>query len=212
MGKVARCVIIAGGLLEDPEYISAFVTDDDFVICADSGRLHAERMNILPDLIVGDFDSSEPLEFHPCEVITLPTKKDDTDTGFALKTAIKRGFQKVIILCACGGRLDHTYANLQLLAYACSHGCDAEIIDEKSVITMISSNDSLHLSADNGRIFSVFSYSDKCTVSISGVHYPLTDSVLENSFPLGISNEIEAECAQITVKTGFLLVIQNRKI
>lgn len=212
MGKVARCVIIAGGSLEDPEYISSFVTDDDFVICADSGRLNAERMNILPNLIVGDFDSSEPIENYLCEVITLPSEKDDTDTGFALKTAIKRGFQKIIILCACGGRLDHTYANLQLLAYARSHGCKAEIIDEKSVITLISAKDSLNLSAGNGRVFSVFSYSDKCTVSVSGVHYPLADSVLENSFPLGVSNEIEAECAQISVKTGFLLVIQNRKI
>lgn len=212
MGKVARCVIIAGGSLEDPEYISAFIAEDDFVICADSGRLNAQRMNILPDLIVGDFDSSDPVGNHLCEVITLPSEKDDTDTGFALKTAIKRGFQKTVILCACGGRLDHTYANLQLLAYARSQGCEAEIVDENSVITLLSANDSLYLNISNGKVFSAFSYSNKCTVSVSGVRYPLADSVLDSSFPLGISNEIKAEKALISVKSGLLLVIQNRKI
>ena len=53
------CAIIAGGDMNDAYPLTSKELFNDFkcVICADSGYKHAKRLGIVPDIIVGDFDS-----------------------------------------------------------------------------------------------------------------------------------------------------------
>ena len=89
---------------------------EDFVIAADAGLRCLEERKVVPDLIVGDFDT---LQYVPQgeNVLKLPAEKDDTDMSIAIKEGIGAGFSVFHIYCGTGGRIDHTIANLQMLAY-----------------------------------------------------------------------------------------------
>ena len=54
-----RAVIIGNGDIKDYQYIKSKINDNDFIICADGGYNHAEKMGIVPDVLIGDFDSAE---------------------------------------------------------------------------------------------------------------------------------------------------------
>ena len=96
--------------------------DDRLVIAADGGLLKAAAAGVKPDVVVGDFDSVpagavEAAEADGVEVIRYPTSKDESDTELAVREAIRRGATDVEIAGALGGqRIDHTLANLLLLA------------------------------------------------------------------------------------------------
>ncbi len=86
-----RCVIVGGADINNYEYIKSCLRNDDFILFCDSGLKHLESLQVNPGLIVGDFDSHDNPHLG-VETIVLPCEKDDTDTVFAVKEAIKRGF------------------------------------------------------------------------------------------------------------------------
>ena len=100
-----RCVIIGGAGIENTEAVRACLREDDFNIFCDSGLRHREALGIQPDLIVGDFDS-HPNPHLDTETIVLPCEKDDTDTVFAVKEALRRGFEDFLLIGVVGARLD----------------------------------------------------------------------------------------------------------
>ena len=112
--NIKRCVIVGGADIERYDRIRAHLREDDFYICCDSGSKHREALGIVPNLIVGDFDPHEDPHWD-IETIALPREKDDTDTVFAVKEALKRGFQDFLLVGVIGGRLDHTLGNTSLL-------------------------------------------------------------------------------------------------
>ena len=112
--NIKRCVIVGGADIERYDRIRAHLRADDFYICCDSGSKHREALGIVPNLIVGDFDPHEDPHWD-IETIALPREKDDTDTVFAVKEALKRGFQDFLLVGVIGGRLDHTLGNTSLL-------------------------------------------------------------------------------------------------
>ena len=132
-----RCVIVGGADIGQYDRIRAYLREDDFYICCDSGLKHREGLGIVPDLIVGDFDSHE----NPCldiDTIVLPCEKDDTDTVFAAKEALKRGFQDFLLVGIIGGRLDHTLGNISLLLMLDGQGKKAVALDDYSEMEIVS--------------------------------------------------------------------------
>lgn len=200
------CLIISGGR-QTP--ISDF-PKNSFVIACDKGVAYARKQGVVPDLVMGDFDSyGGPLP-PGAEAVRLPPEKDDTDTMFAVKTALERGFTDLTLCCALGGRLDHLYANLQTAVYAACHGARCVIADEENWITVLKDG-AVHLPRRDGFSLSLFSVSDFCRgVTAAGVKYPLNDAVLTNAFPLGVSNEWTAEEALVEVREGTLLIILSK--
>ena len=97
MTAMKRCVIVGGADIGRYDRIRAYLWADDFYICCDSGLNHREGLGIAPDLIVGDFDSYENPHL-AAETMVLPCEKDDTDTVFAVKEALKRGFQDFLLI------------------------------------------------------------------------------------------------------------------
>ncbi len=207
--KMSRCVIItAYNAYKIRESIE--LRKDDFIICADGGYKLAREENIVPKVIIGDFDSFEGevhlSDRHLLDMICLPVEKDDTDTLFCLKYGIEKGFEEFVIVGGLGGRADHTFANIQTLAYGCCNCKNVSMCDKMNMFTIISGK-TIKIPKKENSTLSVFSYSDKCTgVSLSDVKYPLKNSEITSIFPIGVSNEFIGNEAEVTCEEGMLLI------
>lgn len=198
------CFIFGAG----PFYgLDASPRPGDLILAADGGYRHCLSAGIRPHLLLGDFDSLElsPPQDIPQQV--FPPEKDDTDTMLAIKLGLERGFRFFHLYGGTGGRLDHTLANLQALAYLAKAGAQGQLHDEGFLFTAIQGPDSLHLPAQASGLFSVFCLgADAEGVWIRGGKYQAEDVRLSATFPLGVSNQFQGEDVEISVKAGCLLV------
>ncbi len=184
----------------------AYLTEGSFVIAADGGLDKLAALGVTPDLILGDFDS---LGYRPegDNVLTFPVEKDDTDTVLAIREAVKRGFDTLYLSGGVGGRLDHTVANLQALAFAADLGARAFLVGERETATVLMAGE-LRLQGRVGQKLSVFSLGDEITgVTLRGTKYKGEDLTLTSRFPLGVSNEFREDSVTVSVKKGPLLLI-----
>ena len=183
-----------------------FIPDEtDLVIGADRGYLTLVKNKIKPNIVIGDFDSySDKIE---CDnVITFPVKKDFTDSALAIEYAISQNYKRIIVYGAIGGDLDHTLANIALLANYTEKGIDIAFVDNKNVVFAISNNKISFTSKASGRI-SVFSFKNKAEgVHEKGLLYELENASLENTVPVGVSNEFIGKNSEIAVEKGTILI------
>lgn len=201
-----KCVIISGG-----EFCPIEAPDPEaFVIACDRGYEYALRCGIKPDLLISDFDSySGPID-PAVPVDRFRSEKDDTDTMIALRWAVERGYEEAELLCALGGRLDHTLANIQSAVFAAVRGVNTVIKDARTELRVLTRG-KLILKRREHWVLSLFSLSDECRgVSVRGAEYPLDRALLTNRFPLGVSNEWATEEAEIELESGLLLVVQAK--
>ncbi len=204
-----RCVIFSGAEIDDCKLVASYLRNGDFVICADSGLRHAEKMNITPNLIIGDFDSFGEIPDGK-NVVILPCEKDMTDTYAAAEKAVELGANEVIMFGAVGSRLDHTLGNIATLEYLRSKNVPARIIDSHNDIRLIK-NETEIIKKENGAFLSIVPLDERINgVDLMGVKYPLENAEIERSKTLSISNEITADYAQIAVRNGTALIIISR--
>ena len=208
---MSRCVIVAAGQILDYERAKSFLQPGDFFIFCDDGLRHAESLGVTPSLIVGDFDScnAELLTkwSNRCEIIRLPREKDDTDTLFAVKLAVERGYSDFILLGAMGGRFDHALGNVSILLYLNGLGKKAILVDDYSIMKVVG-REPLYIE-DNCSYFSVLTVAgDVSGVNIKNAKYPLENASLKADFQLGISNEVlPGKTAEVSVEKGQVLVV-----
>ncbi|MFV0496551.1 MAG: thiamine diphosphokinase [Candidatus Fimivivens sp.] len=202
-----RCVVFCAG--EEGE-IDFTVSPEDFVICCDAGYLAAKRRGITPDLLIGDFDSyRDPLP-ESVETLRFPVEKDDTDSILALREGLRRGYLQFVLLFALGGRLDHTLANLQALAFLSEAGADGQIIGPGDHVQLLK-NGTLHIPHRSAYTFSIFAYGGKAVgVTLEGMQYPLNNAVVTETFPIGLGNHIIEPMGRVSVSDGTLLVVQSK--
>ena len=178
----------------------------DLIIAADGGYATLKKLNIKPDLVVGDFDSLGTVPKNE-SIIKHPIKKNDTDTLLAVKIGLEKGFKEFVIYGAVGGRLDHTIASLQTAAFIAENGGRAYICDSTHTITVIK-NSSISFKKKSSGIVSLFALSGIAEgVTIDGLLYTLNDARLTPDFPLGVSNEFIDKESTISVKDGVLTII-----
>lgn len=202
-----RCVVVGGADIGQYDRIRAYLREDDFLICCDSGLKHREGLGILPNLIVGDFDSHENPHLD-VETIVLPREKDDTDTVFAVKEALKRGFQEFLLVGVMGGRLDHTLGNVSLLLMLDSQGKKAVALDDYSEMEIVS--DRPAYIEDRYPYFSLLNISGLAQgITIRNAKFPLTDGEITCEYQYAISNEVlPGQTTEVTVKSGRLLLVK----
>lgn len=199
------CAIISGGAFSSLDGIE----NTDFIIACDKGYEYAKSQNITPDLIIGDYDSFLGALPNEIQKITLPCEKDETDTMAAISYAVDHGFNKILLYCALGGRLDHLLGNLQSAAYAAKNGATVRIIDEDNEIHVFSDSEICLPKKENFSV-SVISLTDKCeNVNILGGKYVLKNAVLTNASTLGISNEWIDDIT-VSVGNGILAVVMSK--
>ena len=205
-----RCVIVGGADITNYEYIREQLRRDDFIIFCDCGLRHLRQLRAEPDLIVGDFDSHENPHLD-VETIVLPREKDDTDTVFAVKEAVRRGFDNFLLIGVVGARLDHTLGNVSILLYLDSIGSKGRIIDDYSEMEIVSG--STAFIDDSWEFFSLLNITGCARgITITGAKYPLDDGEITCDYQYGISNEvIPGERAAVTLREGRLLLIKIRR-
>lgn len=210
-----KCFIYTGGMLVDKNNISFFPQNGDLIIAADSGvenfAVCCEKRQ--PDIICGDMDSGNleqmKSKYKDSEYIMLPCEKDDTDTSFAVKTAIKRGAAEIYIIGGIGTRLDHTIANAMLLKYINQAGAGGVADNGKNVVYYVANTSITINNSSKQKYISLIPLCDKISgVTLDGVKYPLDCACLEmkNSY-YSVSNEILSDKATVSIIKGEALVV-----
>ena len=201
-----KCYIVGGG----ENFGLTFKKEPgDYVIAADAGYRHLEKVGLRADMVVGDFDSLGTIPDHP-NLVKLNPIKDVTDTWEAVRLGLKKGYTEFHLYACTGGRIDHTVANVQLLSNLAESGSHGYLYDKDSVLTVIKDS-SIAFDASKKGYLSVFSLTNESKgVTLNGFKYELTDSTLSNTFPLGVSNEFIGKDSEISVKEGSLLIVFPR--
>lgn len=182
------------------------VPENTLVIAADRGLAHLEKRGVVPHLIVGDFDSLGriPQGEH---IIRHPVEKDDTDMMLAVKTGLEQGCRRFLLYGGLGGRLDHTYSNLQTLVYLARHGASGWLLGQGMAVTALR-NGRMDFAPGRDGSLSVFCPDGEARgVTLTGLYYPLHDAVLTSAFPLGVSNQFTGQAASVSVEDGTLLLM-----
>ncbi|MFZ5633985.1 MAG: thiamine diphosphokinase [Bacillota bacterium] len=206
-----RCFILAGGPITNYEGISP--DPGDLVICADGGARHAGALGVVPALVIGDMDSVDPgllEEFaaRGCRVVRFPRDKDEVDTELALNAAISANPDEIIICGATGGRLDHTLANIQLLALPAQRGIRSSITGRRHRVTLVTP-DLPYEVVGRGSTFSLLPLTTRVAgVTARGAAWELNGAEFVIGKPYGVSNRVEADKVQVSIAEGMLLVIE----
>lgn len=221
------CVVVAGGEKDVKDAAAAgLLARSRFIIAADSGVFFLKDLGVVPHVLVGDFDSTDPETVETFRqagstIVSLNRDKDKTDTHVALDIAYDKGYRKAFVLGAFGGnRPEHSAANVSLLENFALRGMDVIIHSSRSLVAGVlglqspigDAFSSLLLFASKSDWVSLFPVTRKVTgVTTEGLKFPLKDAVLTRGYTLGVSNEMEAERGKISVKDGYLLVFLTRR-
>lgn len=201
-----KCTIISGAPNCDIDFLKNNVDLESYIICADSGYKHCLSADIKPNIIIGDFDSSPVSDEFKC--IKLPAAKDDTDTFYTVKYAIKQGFDELEIFNAVGNRFDHTYSNMICLSYCQKHKVKAVISDRHNKLVMVDKriviNDSVY------KFFSVFAIGGNVVgLTIKNALYELNHVNLSPFDQYTQSNTFKGCDVEISFTDGNLLLVQS---
>lgn len=213
-----KTLIITGGTIDD-SFAEAYITkwQPDYILAADKGMEFCYRTGIVPDCIIGDYDSAaeevlayfrgkEEIEWHDFE-----PEKDYTDTELAVELAAAKRSSKVHILGATGTRLDHVIGNIQLLTKLLEHHIEGRIIDTHNRIRLVENREVLNKESQYGAYVSLLPLTTALKgVTLRGVKYPLTNAEITSDNTLGVSNEIIEEEAVITIEDGIGILIESR--
>lgn len=211
-------LIISGGCLEEgfaADYLRG--RQFDMVIAVDSGLKGALDLGLPVDAAVGDFDSADPLtlaEGHEHREIRWEVhrpEKDETDTELAVTTAVRSGCRKLVILGALGGRFDHALGNIHLLYYGKTLGAEAEILDSRNRITVLTEGRKFFRRDLWGKYVSFLPLTMEVKgITLRGFKYPLSGRDIAIGPCLCISNELAADEAEITFDEGVLICVESR--
>ncbi|MFV0314498.1 MAG: thiamine diphosphokinase [Anaerotignum sp.] len=210
-----KAVIFAGAEISDYTFCKAYFEDTDMFICCDRGLHHAKALDIVPDYIVGDFDSvsEEVLEYYKTKNIPFfqyPTKKDQTDMQIGIELALEKGAKDVVLFGGIGSRFDHTLANAHLLLGLLKKGIRARLVDKNNCVELIDKPTTIR--GEIGDLVSTIPLSMVVRgLTLIGFEYPLQDRDLAlDDEMLAVSNVLAKQEAQIRFTDGYLFVIRSR--
>lgn len=214
-----QALIVTGGSIEDT-FALKFLKENpcDLTIAADSGMEFFYRNGLVPDEIVGDFDSvkSGVLEFFKennpnIKIRKFQPEKDETDTELAIRTAIDAGCKKIWLLGATGTRIDHVLGNIHLLGMAMERDCECIMLDSCNRIRMLNQGMTIRREEQYGDYISLFPFTLTVKgLTLRGFKYPLEKYELQCYHSLGVSNEISEEKAEISFEEGILLMVESK--
>lgn len=215
---MSRAVLIAGGSIDDYEFISSFISESDFIACADRGIVHCNNMGLKADLWIGDFDSCNFDEYKnsdaakDAQIITLPEEKDKTDTEYVLNfIAETKKFDNILLVGGIGTRIDHTLMNIHLIEKMSEQQIFMEILNEKNRIR-ISNDSGIYFRKSEFKYISIIPISSVVNgVTLSGnFKYPLKDATLFRYDSLSVSNELLEGGGTVHIADGSALIIESR--
>ena len=202
---MTRCIIFCAGEF-DGFLLPA--REGDYIIAADGGLAHVSGLGLIPNEVLGDFDS---LGYAPEGAAVFPVEKDDTDAMLAIRRGLSLGYKEFILYGSLDGpRLDHTLANLQALSFLAQNGAVGYLVGNRNIATAVR-NETVCFPETAEGILSLFCLGGDARVSIKGLKYELEDGTLTSGFPLGVSNHFVGKEAKITASIGDVLMIYDRE-
>lgn len=92
--------IVLGGEVNNYDHFALELAACDYTVCADGGAKHLARINFLPDLLVGDFDSIDKQDLEKLVAAGVPSRqfspeKNMTDSELAVDAAIDFVYSKI---------------------------------------------------------------------------------------------------------------------
>jgi thiamine pyrophosphokinase len=207
-------VIVANGELSAPASIRAWAAQADVLIAADGGAHHCRTLGLTPDLIVGDLDSLAPdtrafFEQAGTRFEVHPVHKDETDLELAVRAALREGAREAVLVAALGARWDQSLANILLLAHPAFAPLSLRLVEGPDTFWIVRDRATVH--GQVGDRLSLLPLSaDVAGVTLTGLEYPLAESVLRFGFTTGISNRFVAPEATLTLRQGILLAIHHQ--
>jgi len=212
-----RAFIFANGILNEPEFALEAVQPGDLLIAADGGARLCRQLDILPHVLIGDFDSLESDEldwFHSAgvQVIQHLQRKDFTDLELALRYALEQGFEQVLVLAALGSRWDQSLANLLLPAANGLEGMHIRLLDGRQEMVLARPGEETVIRGQAGDTVSLIPLaSDARGVHTQGLEYPLSGERLDFGSTRGISNVLLADEGRVWLEEGLLMCVVIRE-
>ncbi len=208
-------VIFTNGEVDRLDLLETILQKSKFLICADGGLRHMRNLGLKPDLLIGDLDSissddSRWINENKIEILKFPKKKDQTDLELALLAAVDRAGDPITVIGAMGGRIDQTLTNIFLLLMPELQNVDIRLDDGKEELFLIQAHG--YISGKKGDIVSLLPLlSPVMGIKTKGLKYPLKDEILFLERSRGVSNKMDSNEAEVTMKSGVLLCIHTRK-
>ena len=209
-----KTVIVSGGKAPSLVLLKNELKDADTLICVDSGGNFLKDCNIIPNYLVGDFDSINKVSLEyfknsECKILQYPKDKDFTDTELALELALKLNSDSIIFLGCTGTRIDHLFGNLGLLRICLEERVEAYIKDDNNSILL--TDKPLKIVGEPGSTFSLQAFSEAVTnLTLEGSKYPLSNHKLRLGDPLTISNQFLNSEVNLEFSKGILMVLFSK--
>lgn len=199
------CIIFGAAAFD---HLAEPICPGDYIIAADGGLRHTKKLNIIPNEILGDFDS---LGYVPEGAVVHPVEKDDTDTMLAIRRGLELGYRRFLLYGGLEGRrLDHTVANFQSLCFLAQHGAIGFLVGREWICCGLKDG-TLRFPESAEGDFSAFCLGkDAYGITIRGFYYEAENITLTSDFPLGVSNHFTGKEATVAVKDGTLLLLWHR--
>jgi thiamine pyrophosphokinase len=208
--KINKCIIIANGKPPTKKTIKYFVDKGyDTIICADGGANSAKKLGLVPDYIIGDFDSihASTIKYFKGKSTFLKYKRqNDTDIEKCLKFAIRKNIKETILLGATGDRLDHTICNLGIVIKFYKQ-IKISIVAEKSFLT--AHNSDVNLNTKAGETISLYAFDTKTKITSSGLKYKLSNATLPFGQKESTSNVSISDVVRLNISEGIVFVIRD---
>ena len=208
-------LIFANGVLESTAWLTPYLAKARSVIAADGGLRHLLALGRLPDALIGDLDSlpagaEATLDAGDIDVVRFPRAKDETDLELALLYAIERFPNDALLIAGgFGGRIDHTLANIMLLAHPAFIGWPIYFIEDGQTAWLI--NAEATIAGRPGDVVSLLPLGgDVVVAETTGLRWPLVNEALPLGPARGMSNEMTAARARIRIADGLLLCVHTR--
>ena len=215
--KRMKTVIISGGNIEY-DFALGFLKKEscDYLLAVDKGMEFTFKAGLVPDEILGDFDSVNPEvgQYYKEQRILLSQYnpvKDYTDMELALRTAIERGSTEIMVLGATGTRIDHVLGSISNLSIPLENHVECCLLDSHNRIRMTDHNLVIKKEKQYGKYVSLLAFGGEVkNLELKGFCYEVEGFTLRPDTSRGISNEIAKPLAEIRFDSGRLIVIESR--
>jgi thiamine pyrophosphokinase len=206
-----RAIILANGTLAEPDLVRRSLRTGDILLAADGGARHCLRASLVPQAVIGDFDSLSAdeltaLEAQGTQLVRHPARKDFTDLELALQYAVQLGCTQALVFAALGQRWDQTLANLLLPAAPGLETIAIRLIDEAQEITLVRPGETVQIEGQAGDTVSLIPISKEAAgILTEGLEYPLRGETLYLGATRGVSNVLVGNKASVKLESGLLL-------
>ena len=208
-----HAIVVAGGH-HPPQALTVHIPSHDFVVAADSGLEVALALGLTVTHVVGDMDSVNPAALARAEaggavIQRVPHDKDQVDTELAVLFARTLGAGAITLITAGGGRLDHQMGVMSALTHPILAGCEVHVLWDTARVRVLRGPETADIAGIPGSLVGLVAVNGTAHgITTANLRWPLTDEHLESHSTRGVSNEMTAETATVSVSSGQLFVIQ----